>query len=153
MPTQATDPVEIEDRYLTGCSLRLRHMRADDRDVYKLTQKVRPRTDDPSVVALTNIYLTADEHSRLSTMPAATLTKRRHRWLADGRDLAVDEMLGRWTGIVFAELEHDGTAARPAVPDAVEVTGDDRFSGGALAAASDAEVAALSDVVRRLLAS
>lgn len=150
VPAQVTAGVDIDDRYLADSSLRLRHVHGSAGDVYKLAQKVRPRADDPSVVAITNIYLTVAEHEMLAALPAASLTKRRHRWAVDGHDLVVDELLGRWSGLVLAELEHDAEAARPVVADAVDVTGDDRFSGGALAAASDDEVVAVLDLARRL---
>ncbi|HET7311896.1 MAG TPA: hypothetical protein VFJ17_11285 [Mycobacteriales bacterium] len=152
LPADAAHAVDIEDRYLAGTTLRLRRMHGADGDVYKLTQKVRPRADDPSVVALTNIYLTPDEHARIATLPADVLSKRRHRWLVGADDLAVDELLGRWRGLALAELEHESTADRPDI-SGVDVTGDDRFSGGSLAAATDSDAAGLLDVVRRLLGS
>lgn len=141
----------IVDRYLVGTSLRLRHMSGTQGDVYKLTQKVRPRSDDPSVVALTNLYLDASEHALLGALPAAVLSKRRYRWSVGGHDVSVDELSGRFSGLVLAELEHDGTADRPALADAFDVTGDDRFSGASLAAANDTGAAAVLDVVRQLL--
>jgi hypothetical protein len=39
------------------------------------------------------------------------------------------------------------------LPGAVDITVDDRFSGGALATAGDEEVAALREVARRLAGS
>ena len=151
VPQGVTDVVDLEDRYLRGTTLRLRHMRGAAGDVFKLAQKVRPRADDPSVVAITNIYLTAAEHDALAAVPADALTKRRHRWPVGDHDVAVDELLGRWSGLVLAELEHAASAHVPALPDAIDVTGDDRFSGGALAATPDEEVGAVLDVVRRLV--
>ena len=152
VPDGVTGVVDIEDRYLRGTTLRLRRMRGPSGGIFKLTQKVRPRADDPSVVAITNIYLTAAEHETLSVIPADVLTKRRHRWWVGEDDVAVDELLGRWSGLVVAELEHEAAAEAPTLPDAIDVTGDDRFSGGALAAMPREEVGAVLDVVRRLVA-
>jgi CYTH domain-containing protein len=150
VPSGVGDAVTITDRYLLGTTLRLRHIHGEAGDVYKLTQKVRPREDDPSVTAMTNIYLQSDEHALLSTLAAAELVKVRHGWQVDGYDVAVDELSGRWQGIVLAELEHDGDVVAPVLPGAVDVTADDRFSGGALAAATEDGVAALRAVARRL---
>jgi CYTH domain-containing protein len=153
VPSGLEDAVTITDRYLLGTTLRLRHMHGDAVDVYKLTQKVRPRGDDPSATVITNIYLRSDEHALLSTLAAAELVKIRRRWKVDAHDVAVDELSGRWRGIVLAEVEHDGEVAAPVLPGAVDVTVDDRFSGGALATAGDEEVAALREVARRLAGS
>ena len=151
VPSGVGDPVTVTDRYLVGTTLRLRHMQGDAGDVFKLTQKVRPRADDPSATAITNVYLRSDEHALLSSLPAAELVKMRHRWSVDGLDCAVDELLGRWRGVVLAELEHEEGVAAPTLPSAVEVTFDDRFSGGALAAATDEAVASLLDAVAALV--
>ena len=150
VPADVGDAVTITDRYLLGTTLRLRHMHGDAGDVYKLTQKVRPRADDPSATAITNVYLRADEYALLTPLPAAELVKVRRRWSVDDLDLAVDELLGRWHGVVLAELEHDDVAVAPTLPGAVEVTFDDRFSGAALAAATD-DAAQLLGVVRALV--
>ena len=152
VPADASDPVDIEDRYLHGTTLRLRHMHGPVGDVYKLTQKVRPRVDDPSVNAVTNIYLTAAEHAGLAVLAADVLTKRRHRWRVAGREVAVDQLLGRWHGLVLAELEHGGAAKPPGGVAGVDVSNDGRFAGGSLAATIDEAVADVLDAVRRLLA-
>jgi CYTH domain-containing protein len=153
VPADVGAAVAVDDRYLVGTTLRLRHMHGSAGDVYKLTQKVRPRVDDPSTTAVTNIYLTAEEHALLSTLSAADVAKVRHRWSIDGVDVAVDEMLGRWHGIVLAELEHDSDTTQPRLANGVDVTSDIRFTGGALAAAEDDDVAGVHEAVRALLAS
>jgi len=151
VPADVHDAVTIRDRYLLGTTMRLRHMSGRAGDVYKLTQKVRPRFDDPSAIAITNVYLRPQEHALLSTLPAAELVKIRHRWHVAGVDVAVDELLDRWRGVIVAELEHEGDALMPALPEAVEVTFDGRFTGGALAGAPDGEVAGLHEVARSLV--
>jgi CYTH domain-containing protein len=152
VPVGVSTLVAIDDRYLGGTTLRLRHMHGDVGDVYKLTQKVRPRDDDPSVTAVTNIYLTSAEHALLSKLPGAELRKVRRHWQVDGHALVVDELLGRWQGVVLAELEHDAETAQVELADAVDVTFDDRFTGAALASAGDDDVAGVHHVVRSLLA-
>ncbi|MFE4461994.1 hypothetical protein ACFROC_31980, partial [Nocardia tengchongensis] len=42
MPTQASDPRLIEDRYIVGTRLRLRRVEVGAQVVYKFCQKVRP---------------------------------------------------------------------------------------------------------------
>lgn len=51
----------IEDRYLDGTTLRLRRVTVETECVWKLTQKVRLDAQDPAIVSITNMYLTAAE--------------------------------------------------------------------------------------------
>lgn len=136
-------PATIVDRYLSGTTLRLRRVQREQATTWKLSQKARPDPTSPERVALTTIYLTEAEYERLRAMPAAELRKdRRHfRW-AD-HVLAVDVFLGRHEGLVLAEVELGvDDPFLPPPPSAVaDVTHDDRFSGGSLAAASDGELA------------
>jgi predicted acetyltransferase/CYTH domain-containing protein len=128
----------IVDRYLVGTRLRLRRMQSEGgAPIFKFGQKVRPREDDPSVVMITNIYLSAAEYEVLATLPADVVEKT--RWvvpLADGF-LAVDEFGGRYAGLVLAEASFDDESAmRAFVPPSwcgEEVTANDRYSGGSLA--------------------
>lgn len=136
-------PRRIEDRYLAGTRLRLRHVRVGEESVFKLTQKVRRDAADPAEVALTNVYLSAAEHERLATLPGATLAKTRWLWGQEG--LVVDELHGRLAGLRLLEVEVEDLGAPLALPAWAgrEVTHDERWSGGSLAHASDAQVAAL----------
>ncbi len=135
----------IEDRYLDGTRLRLRHVRAREQSVYKLTQKVRIDELDPAAVFVTNIYLSADEYLRLSTLAGSTVAKTRSVCPTDTHRFVVDAFHGRLEGLRLAEVEVHDLSERLAVPDWVgpEVTHDNRFSGGYLAAASEDEVKAL----------
>jgi CYTH domain-containing protein len=125
VPPGAVTPRLIEDRYLSGTRLRLRRVSDGDRTVCKLGQKVR---DDarPTAVWHTTLYLDSSEFERLSRLGAATLTKRRWSLLRGG---SADEFLGALEGLVLVEGE------RPFDPptNAVEVTDDERYRGGALA--------------------
>jgi CYTH domain-containing protein len=141
VPGGATSPVVITDRYVRGTRLRLRRMDRDGEGgrapVYKFGQKVRLQPDDPSVVMITNIYLSASEYELLAQLPADVVEKT--RWIMPFSDssVSVDEFHGRHAGLVLAEASFDDEAAmRAFVPPrfcSVEVTEDDRYSGGTLA--------------------
>lgn len=135
----------IEDRYLTGTTLRLRRVSAGFEAVHKLTQKVRRQPEDPAEVALTNLYLSEAEYALLGELPAAVLTKTRSVCEFGGRAFVLDEYHGRLAGLQLAEVEVDELGASLALPTWIgsEVTHDERFSGGFLAAASPAQVVAV----------
>lgn len=135
----------IEDRYLDGTRLRLRVVSAGDDVVRKLGQKVRLRPDDPSEVAMTNAYLSEDEHRVLAALPAAVLTKTRCAVPVDGRTWVVDRFCGHLQGLRLAEVEVPDLDAPLVLPSWAgrEVTREERWSGGALARAGTAQVAAL----------
>ena len=149
VPLEAGPPRVVEDLYVTGTSLRLRRVGDAATVVGKLTQKVRPVADDPTDVAITNLYLTEGELALLSTLPGDRLRKRRRSWLHGGQTWAVDEHEGRWSGLVLAELEAD-EAVEVSPPLLANVTRDERFTGGSLAAADDAAVAETLAWVRRI---
>jgi CYTH domain-containing protein len=134
----------VEDRYLAGTRLRLRRVTplAGGAPQCKLGQKVRPDPADPRLVMHTTMYLTAEEHERLSQLPGAELRKVRHVLARDGRRFGVDVFQGRHAGLALVEIElgEDDDVAPPAFAGA-EVTGDERFTGGWLAFASADELA------------
>jgi hypothetical protein len=126
-------PIRVDDRYLEG-RLRLRTMTSGIEVVYKLGQKVRPDERDPAVVKLTNMYLSRSEYAALATLPGHDL--RKTRWHRPGAGVIVDEFHGHLSGLVLAEVElasEDEWLSGPDGLEAVDVTHDDRFSGGALA--------------------
>jgi len=147
-PPPLHDVRTLEDRYLDGTTLRLRHVHAGGRSVWKLTQKVRVDAADPADVRLTNVYLLAEEHARLSVLSGRTLVKA--RGACDG--VVVDLFSGPLEGLRLAEVEVDDLSARRDLPGWLgpEVTHDDRFSGGRLAALDEPAAAALlAEVGRR----
>lgn len=155
VPEEATPWAEINDRYLTGTTLRVRRVAGPDGVVHKLTQKVRPVADDPGLVMLTTMYLPSDEVAALAALPGTDLRKSRWRVEFAGRQVAVDEFHGRLAGLVLAETElsvREGRLPMPAFARR-DVTDDDRFTGGSLANATDAEIAALRAEVERVLAA
>jgi CYTH domain-containing protein len=146
VPADAARPVRITDRYIAGTNLRLRKM--EDLDgasapVFKFTQKVRPDPRDPKRVSLTTIYLAAGDYDLLCSHPADVLVKTRYR-AAGG---AVDVFEGRLEPLVLfeAEFASEDEMAAFAPPGIVlrEVSDDDRFSGGRLAAMTGAEASRL----------
>jgi CYTH domain-containing protein len=150
VPPGATPWAEITDRYLTGTSLRLRRVEGVDGVGHKLTQKIRPVPGDPSRVLLTNMYVPDQEVPALVSLPGAELRKTRRRLEVGGRVFAIDSFHDRHEGLVLAETELSTREDRIDMPSFAirDVTDDDRFSGGALAGASDDELAALLAEVR-----
>jgi len=96
------------------------------------------------VVAHTSLYLDAAEYALLATLQADELTKTR-TLVGDGPALAVDVFTGQLTGLVLAEYELSdaGEPELSGLPIRAEVTDDARFSGGALARTSAADLARL----------
>ena len=145
-PPGLVAPRRIEDRYLDRTRLRLRQVTDGEGTVVrKLGQKVRVRPDDPSGVWLTSMYLDDDEYVALVALPGREMVKTRSDWPAGG--CVVDVFEGPLAGLVVAEAERPDAESlldAPAPPDAGrEVTGDDRFSGGRLAALDAAGLAEL----------
>jgi CYTH domain-containing protein len=126
VPDGARGPVEIYDRYIIGTRLRLRHAG----DVFKLGQKIPAATD---TVSLTNIYLSAEEYGVFATLPARELRKRRWHIEWHGKDICIDEFTDR--DLILAEVEL--AADEPYLPlppfATRDVTGDETYTGGALA--------------------
>jgi CYTH domain-containing protein len=137
----------IEDRYIQGTRLRLRHVFADGEDVYKLTQKVRVRDEDPSDLLITNSYLSEKEHRVLSALPSKSIIKTRSVHRLDEHDFVVDVFHGRLQGLRLAEVEVELISLQGTLttPDWLgdEITHDDRYSGGALAFGPDDQIQAL----------
>jgi len=148
-PPKVSEPRRIEDRYLDGTRLRLRHVRVGDESVFKLTQKVRLSEDDPFEVALTNVYLEAGEYDRLSQLPAAVVCKTRSVCPVGPHRFVLDKFHGHLQGLCLAEIEVADLAEELTLPEWIgtEVTHDDRFSGGSLARASAEQVARLLRLV------
>jgi len=145
VPGDAWRTAEILDRYICATRLRLRRMETGAEVVLKLGQKVRIDPLDPEVVKLTNMYLSSDEYDVMAALPAGELRKTRWHTTWNGTTVAIDDFHDRLSGLLLAEVELDPSDVRlPTPPFACrDVTGDDRFSGGAMAFASDAAVAVL----------
>ncbi|GAB3436435.1 CYTH domain-containing protein [Actinophytocola sediminis] len=127
----------ITDRYLTGTTLRLRHM--DDQrggHQYKFTQKMPAERPGPVQGLITNTYLSKTEYDLLADLPTTTLIKTRYSIPPFGIDVFAPPL----HGLVLAEVEFDTDNAmlafRPPSYVIAEVTNDQRFTGGCLATAS-----------------
>lgn len=145
VPDSATHQADIVDRYITGTRMRLRRVIGPEGETLKFAQKVRAIETDPETVGLTNMYLSTGEYETLSRLPFAELRKIRWRMSTGERTFAVDEFRGRHEGLVLAETELDESAALLPIPvfALIDVTHDDRFSGGALAFAGDGSLSEL----------
>ena len=120
-------------------------MTVDRESVWKLTQKVRGAEGGPAEVSTTNTYLSREEFERLLGLPAHLLVKTREICVVAGATFAVDTFHGPLAGLRLAEVEVVDLHAPLAIPAWLgrEVTHEDRFSGGRLAAAMPDEAAAL----------
>lgn len=115
--------LRITDRYVDGTRLRLRTVEEDGRPVvFKLGQKIR--LEGISTNAHTTMYLSAAEHAGLAHLPGRELRKTRRlkgHWAFDVHE----------DGLLLAETE---TAEEPWFPYLREVTDEEEFTGGRLAA-------------------
>ena len=113
--------------------------------MFKLGQKVRVDPDDPELLKLTNLCLSPEEFAVLGALPSRELRKTRWQIAWEAETLVIDHFHGRLDGLVLKVVELGPEAARAASPPFVvrDVTNDDRFSGGALAFATDAGIAEL----------
>ena len=147
-PAPFTGPTRlIEDRYIVGTQLRLRLVTVEGEAVRKLTQKVRPRPEDPFEVAITTMYLEPKEYTCLLGLRAAVLRKTRRECHVEGIRFVIDEFHGDLSGLTLSEVEvqqREGALPRPAWLGR-EVSDDERFTGGRLASASREEAAQLCD--------
>lgn len=156
-PRPDRDARTIRDRYLRGTRLRLREVTGASGVSRKLGHKIRLDGTGPGRIAHTSLYLDEAEFALLATLPADELTKTRTllpaTTLAGAESLvAIDVFSGRLAGLVLAELdlaeldlaELDaiGPSVLPFDP-VVEVSSDERFTGGALAGTSSAQLARL----------
>jgi hypothetical protein len=137
----------IHDRYLIGTRLRLRRLEEPGLDpVLKLGQKIRLAGPVPTAVAHTTMYLDREEYEALAALPANELHKSRRVVSKHGSTFAVDEFHEKLEGLVLAEI--DIGQQGPALPGlpiecVAEVTGDERFTGGRLAATGPGELSML----------
>jgi CYTH domain-containing protein len=142
-----TEPIrslDIHDHYLHHTRLRLRSIEERDQPtVYKLGQKIRRDDDSPFSIAHTTMYLSAVEFETLRALPGDHLSKTRQM----RRPGVVDLFHGALTGLVLAEFDVGAgpmprdyagreSLAEFGLETVTEVTHDERFTGGALAATS-----------------
>jgi CYTH domain-containing protein len=112
----------------------------------KLGQKIRVAGPAPLAVAHTTVYLDRDEYDALAALPAAELHKSRRVVSEGSTTFAIDEFLGQLEGLVLAEFDVGGLGPAlppPPVPCVADVTEDERFTGGRLAATRAADLSIL----------
>ncbi|MHB8378822.1 MAG: hypothetical protein ACYDB2_02750 [Acidimicrobiales bacterium] len=142
VPTGITDERTVTDHYLIGTTLRLRKLQSANEILFKLCQKVRVEEGNPERVKITNIYISPEEYDQIRSLPSSTIVKTRHNYLRDDVVYAIDQFRGRHVGLVLAETELSESDLSYPVPAFgwLEVTRDDRYSGGSLAVASDEDL-------------
>lgn len=155
VPEGATDPREVLDLYLVGTRLRVRSVRTGDDVTYKLGQKIRPTPDDPGLVMHTTMYLTHEEYDGFAALPHNQLRKTRRAIAVAGRTMSVDTFHDALEGLILAEVDlgsDDGRVPEFQPPGycVSEVSRDERFTGGQLAIADRATIAAALEAVSGL---
>lgn len=130
----------IVDRYLEGTRIRLRRAAAGDRVVYKLTQKIPGERGGPGLI--TTMYVSEEEHARLSAIPARVLGKTRLSMPPYGVDVFSSPRLGLVLAEAEFETDEEMRLLSPPPWSIAEVTLDPRFTGGSIATASGDEIAA-----------
>lgn len=140
-PASLEPPREVADLYLDGLRMRLRRQESAGIVVFKLTQKIRILLDDPHQLSITNIYLDEGEYLRLARLPGKPLSKTRSVHAAGALQWCVDLFHGALEGLMTAEVEVGIPNGETSTPPWVglDVTHDDRYSGGRLAYATNAE--------------
>jgi CYTH domain-containing protein len=138
-PSGLTGGALIEDTYLPGTRLRLRRVTdADGNVVRKLGQKIREAGAES--VLHTSIHL---DEREWATLAHDGQVLRKRRFLVGDLPVAVDVFEGVWAGLVTAEVDLGDGPDRPDLPARLaaaglevvrEVTGEDAYTGGALAA-------------------
>jgi CYTH domain-containing protein len=136
--TRASQHVQIWDNYITGTRLRLRKIRTPQTKKWKmkLTQKFAPSPPDFSRTLITNTYLSAYEYEVLSVFEGNEIRKNRYPFEYEGRKYSIDVFLGGLWGLILAETDFETDeemrAFMPPPFVALEVTGNETFTGGRL---------------------
>jgi CYTH domain-containing protein len=96
----------------------------------------------------TTFYLARDEYDVLAALPGRDLRKTRHRVAVGNGAMSVDEFHDALEGLVMAEVDLAGSDApdarfEPPANFLVEVSADERFTGGRLAGTDRAGLRAL----------
>lgn len=126
----------IHDSYLVDSTLRLRRIEeAGNPIVYKLGQKIRVGNDFQFHIAHTTLYISEQEFEALAALPTRKLEKKRSIFPLEDMQFALDEFEGELSGLTLIEIDlgqRDVTHAPLPFENLVEVTNDERFTGGEL---------------------
>lgn len=137
----------IQDRYFDESTLRLRRIEEEGKStVFKLGQKIRVGEDRPLKIAHTTMYLSENEFDLLAALPAKVLEKQRSIFPLGELHFAIDEFRGELAGLLMLEVDLGAEGStHPVLPfeELIEVTLDERFTGGELAGRSSEDLGLL----------
>ena len=128
----------IEDRYIIGTRMRLRRMTGSEtgEEALKLTKKYE--ADYPLARPIVTAYLTPDEYNILAELPAKPITKCRFKIVEGATTFSLDRFEGALAGLELAEIEWPDDEGLRVIKSPLwtvrEVSNDQRYQGGALAA-------------------
>ena len=124
----------ITDNYIIDTNLRLREVDNEGEKVYKLTKKT---TLSPGREEITTIYLSPEEYQVLSKLRAVVVSKVRFIATYDDITIGIDTYGNEEDELGITEVEFETEEQMKAfvlpMPYEIEVTGNDEFSGFALA--------------------
>ncbi len=124
----------ILDNYIVGTNLRLREVDNEGEKVYKLTKKT---TMSPGREEITTIYLSPEEYHALSKLRAVVVSKVRFIAPYSDATIGIDSYANEEDELWLAEVEFETEAQMKnfvmPMPYEVEITGNEEFSGFALA--------------------
>lgn len=127
----------IRDLYLAGSTLRLRCVEEVGKPtVFKLGQKIRVGNDFQFQIAHTTLYISEEEFNVLASLPFKKLGKKRSIFPLEDLQFALDEFDGELAGLSMIEVDlgrRDVTHNPLPFENLIEVTHDERFTGGELA--------------------
>lgn len=128
--------LSIYDLYFIESNLRLRRVEEVGKPtVFKLGQKIRVGNDFKFQIAHTTMYISAEEFDVLASLPTRKLEKKRSIYPLEDLQFAVDTFEGELTGLSLIEVDlgrRDVTHAPLPIDNLIEVTSDERFTGGEL---------------------
>jgi len=124
----------ILDNYILGTNLRLREVDHEGEKIYKLTKKTSISSGREEI---TTIYLSQDEYQLLSKLQAVLVSKVRFIMAYNELTIGIDSYANEDDELLLAEVEFETEEKMKAfemlIPYQKEVTGEDEFSGFALA--------------------
>lgn len=131
--------VDIHDLYLENSSLRLRTERSSAGEIIgrKLTKKDKSPDNGCETSIITSLYLSEGDVLALGQLKGASLNKRRFIHQCSNQRIVYDVFQGALSGLIMAEIEFQDHEAlmnyELEFNEWEEVTGNPKYSGGALA--------------------
>lgn len=136
--------LHIQDRYVHGSTLRLRRVDEEGKPpVFKMGQKIRVGGEYPLKIAHTTLYLSESEFELLGGLTTTQLQKRRSIFYFGDWQISLDEFEDELAGLLLVEVDLGSSdAEHPSLPfrELIDVTHDERFSGGRLARTSSSDL-------------